>query len=286
MAEEEPLALLILEILRRKRKATLWDIIREIYREPRPVDVERIRNLLRRLEITGAIVRHEEVVRGPVRRYWYYDVRQLRRLVARRPGQTVDERELSRILGVPLVDIPKVVEVAVSRGWLKTTALPGVYQIPAKIWRVQKMRAWRTEKREWSYMVEFDGKIVVPRQLVLDGFSPSEETDRLDTGVHGACRVVVYTPAPEKWPEERLERIMRGLFAQENITLEIFGDLPYIRTSQAYEVEEVDVDEKPPELNLDEPDVWLWVAKDAGFTFVYHYIRKPWGWTYERYKVV
>jgi len=283
MAEEEPLALLILDILRRRRRATLWEIVQEIYREPRPSDIERIRNLLRRLEIAGAIIRHEETVRGPVKRYWYYDIRPLRRLIVRRPGQTVEERELSRELGVPLAEIPRIVEVAVKRGWLHTTPLPKVYRIPEKIWRVQKMRAWRTRKKEWDYMVKLDGKTRVPRQLVLEGFSPSEETDRLETGVHGACRVVVYTPAPERWPEERLERIMRGLFAQEGVTLELFGNLPHIQRSQAYEAEEIDVDEKPPELDLDEPDVWLWVAKEEGFTYVYHYRRRPWGWEYERY---
>jgi hypothetical protein len=283
MAEEEPLATLILEILRRKRRATLWEIIREIYAEPKPSDIERIRNLLRRLEIAGAVFRREEAVRGPVKRYIYYDIRPLRRLVARRPGRMVTEREMSQILGIPLAEIPRVLELAVTRGWLRTTPTVGVYQVPERIYRVQKMRAWRTRHKEWNYMVKLGERMKIPRQLVLDGYAPSEESAEMSTGVHGACRVVVYTTAPERWPEERLERIMRGLFAQEGITLEIFSDRPYIEKDQAYEAEEVDIDEKPPELDIDEPDVWLWVAKEEGYTYVYHYTRRPWGWEYERY---
>jgi len=283
---EEPIAMLILEILRRKRRATLWEILREIYAEPRPADVRRIRNLLRRLEIAGAVVRREETVRGPIKRYIWYDIRPLRRLITRRPGATVTDRDLSRILGVPLAEIPRVLEIAVTRGWLRPTLTPGVYEIPPKIYRVQKMRAWRTKKNEWKYNVKLGERLRIPRQLVLDGYAESEEAMELARGVHGACRVVVYTPAPERWPEERLERIMRGLFAQEAITLEIFSDRPHIEKDQAYEAEEIDIDEKPPEIDLDEPEVWLWVAKEEGFTYVYRYTRRPWGWAYERYTAV
>jgi len=285
MAEEEPLARLILEILRRKRKASLWDIVLEIYREPRPSDVERIRNIMRRLEVTGAVIRHVEPVRGPIVRYIWYDARLLRRLIVRRPGQRLTDTEIARYVGIPKEEVERILRFAIERGWLRPTEVAGVFQVPERIYRVQKMRAWRTGKRESNYQVEFDGKISIPRQLVLDGFASSILTDRMDIGVHGACRIVVYTLAPDRWPEDRLERIMRGLFAQEGITLEIFSDLPYIKTGQAYEVEEIDIDEKPKEIGVDEPDLWLWVAKEEGYTFAYHYIRRPWGWTYERYIV-
>ena len=284
MAEEEPLAALILEILRRRRRATLMEILNEIFRQPiRPADVERIRRILWRLEIAGLVVRHAEPVRGPIVRYWYYDARPLRRIILRRPGQRLTETELSRLLGIPLAEIPRLVQVALERGWLRIVA-PGVYITPVRIFRVQKMRAWRTDYKPELYQVKFHESTAVPRQLVLEGFSSREETTELEIGVHGAVRIVVYTTAPERWPEERLERIMRGLFAQEGITLEIFSDRPYIHTTQAYEAREVDIDEKPPELELDEVDVWLWVSKEEGFTYVYHYTRRPWGWVYERFE--
>lgn len=278
------MALLILDILRRKRKATLLDIVMEIYREIRPAYIDRIRNILERLEITGAVVRHTEVVRGPITRYVWYDTRTLRRIIVRRPGERLRTEDFSRILGIPKEDVMKVLDLAVERGWLRKIT-ENLYEIPPKIYRVQKMKAYRTEKRTELYEVHFDKKTEVPRQLVLENFSPSEVTDFLELGVHGAVRIVVYTYRPEAWTEERLERIMRGLFAEVGITLEIFSDLPYIKTTQAYEAKEVDLDEKPKELNVDEVDVWLWVAKDDGSTYAYHFRRRAYGWTYERYIV-
>jgi len=284
MAEEESLAQLILEALRRRRKATLTEIIQEIFREPRPQDIERVRRLMARMEAEGSVARHVEPVRGPVVRYVWYDARPLRRIVARNPGRTVTETQLSQLLGIPKTEIPRLISFAAERGWLKPVAAE-TYRITEKIYRVQKMRAWRTSKSPWKYFTSFGKMLKVPRQLVLDNYAPSEETPILSEGVHGAVRIVVYTAAPEKWPESRLETIMRGLFAQEGITLEIFSNVPYIDKTQAYEAEEIDIDEKPPELELDEVDVWLWIAKEEGYTLAYHYVRRPWGWTYERYEV-
>ncbi|MDW8086238.1 MAG: hypothetical protein RMI45_08410 [Ignisphaera sp.] len=285
MAEEEPLAQLILEILRRKRRATLREIIMEIFREPRPRDYQLVRNILERLEIAGAVVKHVEPVRGSIIRYVWYDVRPFRRLIVRRPGQRITLLEISRVIGVPLEDVMRLIEFGKQRKWL-TEVAPQLYVIPPRMWRVQKMRAWKTSRNPKYYKIQLKEKLEVPRQMILDGFAPSEVTDTFEIGVHGAMRITVYTYNPEAWPEQRLERIMRGLFAQEGITMEIYSDLPYIKTGQAYELKEVDIDEKPSELEIDEVDIWLWVAKDDGSTLAYHYRRRPWGWEYERYRVV
>jgi len=283
---EDPLTAIILDLIRRRRRITLQEIIRETQEEE-----TRIQKILENLEKAGAIARHEETRPQPWYRrilariagrpveekiVTYYDLRPLRELVARRPGQRISERELAG-LGIPP-------QVAVETGLLRETEQAGIYQIPHKIWRIQKMRAWRTEKNPWKYTISLPRRIKLPTQLILEGYAERQETTTLAEGVHGAVRIVVYTREPEKWPEARLERIMRGLFAQERITLEIYSNLPYVEKTQAYEAEDIDPDEKPAEIELDTPDVWLWISKD-GETYAYHYIRRPWGWDYERYVV-
>lgn len=291
MAEEEPLAELVLEILRRRRRAKLKEILDELYpllpeeRRYSSQVVERVMRLLARLEATAAVLRVREVVSGPVFRYVWYDASTLRRLIARRPGQRFNRTQLSQILNIPLSEVDRLLQMAVERGWL-VRVTPEEYQIPQRMYRVQKMRAWKTAKRPQFYQVRFGVQIDVPQQLVLDGFADTTQTDELKVSVHGAVRLVVYTTSPERWPEERLERIMRGFFAQHGITMEIYSNRPYIETSQAYEAKEVEPDEKPQELELDEVDVWLWVGKDDGSTWIYHYTRRLGAWEIiEKYKV-
>ena len=285
---EEAIEEYILELLRRRRRVTKKDILdwlMEVFwaRPPTPSEIQTIMRIIRRLEITGAVVRREETVKGPVKRYIWYWTEPARRIILRRPGQRVTEQELSRIYGIPLEQVRELTELMLKRRWLLPTPIAGVYLVPAKLYRVQKFRAWRTDRKMEAYEVAFLKPESVPRQLVLDGYASSETTSSLETGVHGAFRIVIYTANPEAWPEDRLERIMRGLFAQENITLEIFSNRPYIHKIQAYEVKEIDIEEKPVEVDIDEPDIWLWIAKEEGYTYVYHYRRRPWGWTYERY---
>lgn len=291
MAEEEPLTGLILEIIRRRRRARLKEILDELYpllpeEERYSVGIiNRVRRVLDRLVDTLALHRAVETVRGPIFRYVWYDIRPLREVVVRQPGQRILIEELRRRLGIPRTDIIRLIEDAQRRGWLRLIT-PEEIEISRKIYRVQKMRAYQTYKNPELYRVRFIGTTQIPRQLVLEGFSDSEETVYMSQGVHGAVRIMVYTYRPEQWPEERLEEIMRGLFAQEGITLEIYSDRPHVRTSQAYEVKEVDIDEKPPDIGIDEVDVWVWFSLHNGDRYAYHYTRRLGGWEYRRYRVV
>ena len=277
MAEEEPLAQLILEVLRRRRRATLREIVEELFLEVRSAFIERVLRVLRRMEIAGLVVRHEERVRGPVFRYVYYDLRPLRRLL--RPGRRFTSRELAQLLGIPLVEIrERVIPFALQRRYFVQTAAD-MYEVP-RPYRVQKFRVYSTEKNPQYYQVKFHERMPLPTQLVLENYARREETDELVEGTVGAVRVVVYTYNPDLWPEERLASIMRALFAQERITFEIYEK--NISRYQAYEVREIEPDEIPSDADIDEPQIFLWVSKRGGFTYVYEYTRKPWGWEYRR----
>jgi len=283
MAEEEPLARLVLEVLRRRRKASLNDILREIFIEVRREYVERARRVLERLEMAGLVVKHVEPVKGPVFRYVWYDARPLRRL-ALRPGLRLTKRDISIRLGIPLEDVEKLIQFAKERRWL-IEVQPEVYETQRRIWRVQKMKIYSTRKNPQAYQVRLMEVEEIPRQVVLAGLARSEFTDELEVGTHGAVRVVVYTTNPDAWPEERLSRIMRGLFAEEGISLEMYSNLPYISTFQAYEREELEPDEVPEGVELDEVQVIVYFSLHTGAKYVYIFTRKPWGWAYERYEV-
>lgn len=283
MAEEEPLAQLMLEVLRRRRKASLNDILREIFIEVRREYVERARRVLERLEMAGLVVKHVEPVKGPVFRYVWYDARPLRRL-ALRPGLRLTKRDISIRLGIPLEDVEKLIQFAKERRWL-IEVQPEVYETQRRIWRVQKMKIYSTRKNPQAYRVRLMEVEEIPRQVVLAGLARSVLTDELEVGTHGAVRVIVYTTNPDAWPEERLSRIMRGLFAEEGISLEIYSNLPHIGTFQAYEVEELEPDEVPEGVELDEVQVIVYFSLHTGRKYVYIFTRKPWGWSYERYEV-
>jgi hypothetical protein len=290
LAEEEPLGELILEILRRRKRARLKDILDELYpllpEEERysPEIVRRVRRLLDRLETTLSTLRVQEPIVGAVyENVWYY-ARPVRELVTRFPGRRFTKRDLSIRLGIPLEEVDRLLEIASRYGWIFRVT-PEEWQISGKIYRVQKMRAYRTDKKPQLYQVKHRERIQVPRQLVLENFAPGEETDRLVISTFGAVRLVVYTANPERWTEERLERIMRGLFAQEGITFTYAEDKPYVDVTQAFEKKEVELTEKPPELELEEVDVWLWVSKKDGFTYAYNYTRRLGRWEYTRYRV-
>jgi hypothetical protein len=290
LAEEEPLGELILEILRRRKRARLKDILDELYpllpEEERYSTeiINRVRRLLDRLEITLSTLRVQEPITGPIyQNIWYY-ARPIRELVTRYPGRRFTPRDLAIRLGIPLEDIERLLEMASRFGWIFRVT-PEEWQIAGKIYRVQKMRAWRTDKKPELYQVKFRETVTVPTQLVLDNYAPQEETNELEISTFGAVRLVVYTANPERWDEARLERIMRGLFAQEGISFTFAEEKPYVKVTQAFEKKEVELTEKPPELNLEEVDVWLWAGTRHGFTYAYNYTRRVGRWEYTRYKV-
>jgi hypothetical protein len=276
LAEEEPLAQLILDAIRRRRRATLAEILQEIFREPRPEDERRVRDILDRLRITGAAVQVGE--------HWY-DARIFRRLATERPGITFTEARLAQITGIPVEAVRELIPFLIRRRYL-TQIAPGVYQTPRRLFRIQKYRSYKTTKHPELYRVEFDKAEKLPRQLVLEGHAPAEVTVEMNEGVFSSIRIVVYTTNPEAWPEERLERIMRALFAQVGLTPELSSGLPYVDTAQAYESAEIEPDEKPEDIDLEEPQILAWISVKRGFTYLYEYRRGPLGWeTYRRYKV-
>ncbi|MEM1801062.1 MAG: hypothetical protein QXF58_04920, partial [Desulfurococcaceae archaeon] len=185
---------------------------------------------------------------------------------------------------IPLEDVEKLIKFAVERRWL-IEVQPEVYETQRRIWRVQKMKIYSTRKNPQAYQVRFMEVEEIPRQVVLAGLARREFTDELEVGTHGAVRVIVYTTNPDAWPEERLSRIMRGLFAEEGISLEMYSNLPYISTFQAYEREEIEPDEVPEGVELDEVQVIVYFSLHTGAKYVYIFTRKPWGWDYERYEV-
>ena len=276
MAEEEPLAQLVLDAIRRRRRATLAEILQEIFREPRPEDERRVRNILDRLRITGAAVQVGE--------HWY-DARIFRRLATERPGITFTEARLAQVTGIPVEAVRELIPFLIRRRYL-TQIAPGVYQTPRKLFRIQKYRSYKTTKHPELYRVEFDKAEKLPRQLVLEQHAPEEITTEMEEGVFSSVRIVIYTTNPEAWPEERLERIMRALFAQVGLTPELSSGLPYVDTAQAYESVEIEPDEKPEDIDLEEPQILAWISVKRGFTYLYEYRRGPLGWeTYRRYKV-
>jgi hypothetical protein len=272
MAEEEPLAQLVLDAIRRRRRATLAEILQEIFREPRPEDERRVRNILDRLRITGAAVQVGE--------YWY-DARIFRRIATERPGITFTEARLAQITGIPVEAVRELIPFLIRRRYL-TQIAPGVYQTPEILFRIQKFRSYRTAKRPELYKVEFNRAERLPIQLVLEDHAPAEVTVEMNEGVFSSIRVVVYTTNPEAWPEERLERIMRALFAQVGLTPELAARKPYVDVVQAYEAAEIEPDEKPEDIDLEEPQILAWIAVKRGFTYLYEYRRGPLGWTLHR----
>lgn len=274
LAEEEPLTQLVLDAIRRRRRATLAEIIQEIFREPRPEDESRVRNIMDRLRMTGAAVQVGE--------YWY-DARIFRRLATERPGTTFTEERLAQVTGVEAVR--ELIPFLIRRRYL-TQIAPGVYQTPRRLFRIQKYRSYKTTKRPEQYRVEFGKAEKLPRQLVLEEHAPEEITTEMNEGVFSTVRIVVYTTNPEAWPEERLERIMRALFAQVGLTPELSSGLPYVDTAQAYEAAEIEPDEKPEDTDLEEPQILAWISVKRGFTYLYEYRRGPLGWTlHRRFKV-
>lgn len=217
-------------------------------------------------------------------RYYWYDIRPIRRMVAAEPGRRVTRRTIAERLGIPLEEVDRAIAKALERRMLRRVTAEE-FEIPAKIYRVQKMRVYSTLKRPQLYRVRFETEVRIPTQLVLTGVSGRAETDELAEGTHGAVRIVVYTYRPEAWPEERLERIMRGLFAQERISLEVYSDLPYINVYQAYESDEIEPDEVPPGVEVEQVQIIVYFSLRNGTKLMYIYRRRPWGWEYERYEL-
>jgi len=279
MSEEDPLVLLILDILRRRRRVTLTDILNELFVRVTPSQYRRVRNIMQRLEEMNIVVRKVEPVRGPVFRYVWYDLRPLGRQL--RPGRRIRPAEIAQFLGIPLEDTREFLVPELLRRRYLIQVGREVYAAPP-LYRVQKFRIYSTGKRPEYYRVVFHRTVQVPRQMVLDGFTTREETNELAIGTIGAVRIVVYTLLPEDWKEERMEEVFRRFLENNPLTFEQYRR--NITAYQAYESRPVEPDEKPPDVDLDSPQIFLWVSKE-GYTYAYEFEERPGGWSYRRYRV-
>jgi len=276
----------IREILRKKRRATVKEIIDELYSAyglsftPREM-----RSILRKIaEDYRVLLGYEEI--KPFWRIVVFSEDLVRRTIFNRLATRPQTLE-SLVYGTGLKKewLAPYLDYLISKGIIGFRE--GFYFLTKKVFRVQKMKIWRLKEEHWKwefYQIKFEKPTKVPDKLVQTRLAPSEETDELSPSTYGCLRVYVYTYTPMDWPERRLERIMMYIL----INLGPAGEFslqrrpetmkPYIEVQQAYEAKEIDPDEVPPDAEFDTPYAWAYISKEEGFTYVYNYRKTVFGW--------
>ncbi|RLG89970.1 MAG: hypothetical protein DRO36_06855 [Candidatus Hecatellales archaeon] len=274
---------LILEILRRRRRLTISQLLDELAAMGITISADEARRMLRDLEREYKVILVRRYITPAVWEYLIFyepEIRQriLNRL-ARRPRRL---QELAAITNIPQSFLKPYLDWLVEQGVLELVEQE--YRVTRRVWRVQKMKVWSTEKHPDYYRIKLEETTKIPTRLVQMKLAPAEETDELADSTYGAIRVYVYTMNPMDWPEDRLERHINAILIYFGFSLQRrpAAMKPYLKVSQAYEEHEVDPDEVPEDVELDEPKAWLYIAKEEGFTYAYELRHTVAGWILER----
>jgi|GEM_PF-3190387 len=247
------MAKLVVDILDRRHRATFGQLCSELsrYTDRAKGNVKsRLHKILSMLEAKGVVFRFGG----------YYYRLNLGEFIKRRHGETMDKKKLAIILGIPFGGIERLINFAVSRGWLKTTSNIETYQLPTCVWKITKEKSWKK---------------------------------RPEASLEGRITAVVYSTSPDFWPEDKLENTITKFLARKSmrsfrIISEIMREVSSLNheIAQSFNRSEVKVSMLPEGLGLDEVDLKIWKPEEEGRTYFIHYVKKVWGWKFIEWKTL